>query len=133
MGGVVRLDYSYAYDVIFRCVPGLTFDMAQAGRMTPAVDKEFRAAVKWLEAKGAAGITGDCGFMMAFQPITRQVANVSCFMSSMVQCPMVSVAFDKYDKIMILTANSATLKPQKDILLSQCGFDVDDSRFVIYG
>uniref|UniRef100_A0A7S2BVB4 Uncharacterized protein n=1 Tax=Alexandrium andersonii TaxID=327968 RepID=A0A7S2BVB4_9DINO len=46
---------------------------------------------------------------------------------------MISVAFDKYDKIMILTANSATLKPQKDILLNSCGFDVDDTRFVIYG
>jgi len=51
----------------------------------------------------------------------------------MVQCPMISVAFDKYDKILILTANSATLKPQKATLLSQCGFDVDDDRFVIYG
>merc|ERR1719162_2656224 len=107
--------------------------MAQAGRMTYDVEKEFRLAVKWLEANGACGITGDCGFMMAFQPIAREVATVPCFMSSMVQCPMISVAFDKYDKILILTANSATLKPQKATLLSQCGFDVDDDRFVIIG
>merc|ERR1711865_789921 len=46
---------------------------------------------------------------------------------------MVSVAFDKYDKVLIATANSETLKPQKDCLLNACGFDVDDSRFVIYG
>merc|ERR1719492_168812 len=46
---------------------------------------------------------------------------------------MISVAFDKYDKILILTANGETLKPQKEVLLSECGFDVDDSRFVIYG
>merc|ERR1712039_952659 len=61
------------------------------------------------------------------------MGNVPVFMSAMCQCPMISVAFDKYDKILILTANSATLKPQKDTLLSQCGFDVDDDRFVIYG
>merc|ERR1719329_789660 len=144
--GVVRLDYnyppaagdidcpgSYGYDVVFRVIPGLTFEMAQSGRMTRAVTEEFKAGIKWLESKGASGITGDCGFMMAFQPIARQVATVPCFMSSMVQCPMVSVAFDKYDKILILTANGATLKPQKDTLLSQCGFDVDDSRFIIMG
>jgi len=144
--GVVRLDYnyppsagdidcpgSYDYDIIFRCVPGLTFEMAQAGKMTYTVQKEFEAAIKYLESKGVCGITGDCGFMMAFQPIARDIAKVPVFLSAMVQCPMISIAFDKYDKILILTANSATLKPQKDILLSQCGFDVDDSRFVIYG
>mmetsp|Transcript_8961 Transcript_8961/g.18371 ORF Transcript_8961/g.18371 Transcript_8961/m.18371 type:complete len:188 (+) Transcript_8961:2-565(+) len=71
--------------------------------------------------------------MMAFQPIARDIAKVPVFMSSMVQSPMISVAFDKYDQILVLTANSNTLKPQKEILLSQCGFDVDDDRFVIYG
>uniref|UniRef100_A0A7S4QVH1 Uncharacterized protein n=1 Tax=Alexandrium monilatum TaxID=311494 RepID=A0A7S4QVH1_9DINO len=144
--GVVRLDYnyppakgdidcpgSYDYEVLFRCVPGLTFEMAQVGRMTHTVQQEFVKAIKWLEARGVSGITGDCGFMMAFQPIASEVASVPVFMSSMVQSPMVSVAFDKYDKILILTANSKTLKPQKDTLLKHCGFDVDDSRFVIYG
>merc|ERR1719329_186485 len=144
--GVIRLDYnyppaagdidcpgSYGYDVLFRVVPGLTFAMAQAGKMTPAVDRQFRTAIQWLEKKGAVGITGDCGFMMAFQPIARDVATIPVFMSSMVQCPMVSVAFDKYDKIIIMTANSRTLKPQKECLLSHCGFDVDDDRFLIVG
>jgi len=144
--GVVRLDYnyppspgdidcpgSYGYDVLYRVVPGMTFDMAQSGRLSREVDKEFRRAINWLEQKGACGITGDCGFMMAFQPIARDVATVPVFMSSMIQCPMVSVAFDKYDKILILTANSASLKPQKETLLGQCGFDVDDTRFIIRG
>merc|ERR1719162_2580761 len=101
--------------------------------MTYTVQKEFESGIRWLESKGAVGITGDCGFMMAFLPLAREIAKVPVFMSSMVQCPMISVAFDKYDKILILTANSATLKPQKETLLSQCGFDVDDDRFVIYG
>jgi len=144
--GIIRLDYnyppaagdidcpgSYDYDCLYRVVPGLTFDMAQAGVMTTPVLKEFKLAVKWLESKGAVGITGDCGFMMAFQPIARQVASIPVFMSSMVQCPMISLAFDKYDKVLILTANSKTLKPQKDVLLSHCGFNVDDDRFIIIG
>jgi len=144
--GIVRLDYnyppaagdidcpaSYDYDILYRVVPGLTFEMAQSGKMTYTVQKEFETAIKWLESKGVCGITGDCGFMMAFQPIARDIAKVPVFMSSMVQCPMISVAFDKYDQILILTANSRTLAPQKDILLNQCGFDVDDERFLIYG
>jgi len=144
--GVVRLDYnyppaegdvdcpgSYDYDVLFRCVPGLTFAMAQAGKMTPEVHAEFEKAVIRLQNKGASGITGDCGFMMAFQKIAAKVADIPVFMSSMVQCPMISVAFDKYDKVLILTANSETLKPQKEVLLKERLINVDDSRFVIYG
>jgi len=73
--GIIRLDYnyppaagdidspaSYDYDILFRAVPGLTFEMAQSGKMTYAVQKEF-----------------------------------------------------------------------EDALLNHCGFDVDDTRFVIYG
>merc|ERR1712194_694577 len=119
--------------VLFKMVPGLSFEMCQAGSMPPAVEKEFENAIKWLEKRGCCAITGDCGFMMAFQPLARKTATVPCFMSSMVQCPMVSVAFDKYDKILILTANSATLKPQKDAMMNHCGFDVDETRFVIAG
>merc|ERR1719326_2273183 len=101
--------------------------------MSYQVQKEFDRAIRYLEEKGVCGITGDCGFMMAFQPLAREIATVPVFMSSMVQCPMISVAFDKYDKVLILTANSETLKPQKDTLLNACGFDVDDTRFLIRG
>ena len=33
-------------------MPGLTFAMCQAGKMTPEVEVEFVEAVKWLDAKG---------------------------------------------------------------------------------
>lgn len=101
--------------------------------MTPDVTKNFEGAITYLEKKEVSGITGDCGFMMAFQPIARKIATVPVFMSSMVQCPMISLAFDKYDKILILTANSATLLPQKGYLLTHCGFNCNDDRFVIKG
>ena len=85
--GVIRLDYnyppaegdidcpgSYDYDVLFRVVPGFTFEMAQSGLLSEDVEQEFIDAVKWLEARGVSGITGDCGFMMAFQPLASQLA-----------------------------------------------------------
>jgi hypothetical protein len=144
--GVVRLDYnyppaagdidhpaSYEYGLKYRSVPGLTFEMAQRGVMSERVEKEFKIAIKWLEEQGCNGITGDCGFMMAFQKIARDVADVPVFMSSMVQCPMISLAFDTYEKVLVLTANSKSLVPQKEALLSHCGFDVNDGRFQIQG
>merc|ERR1719230_69052 len=83
--GVIRLDYDYppapgdidhpqsfGYDVFYRVVPGLTFEMCQAGKMTPDVEKNFEEALDWLVAKGVTGITGDCGFMMYFQQLARR-------------------------------------------------------------
>merc|ERR1711939_178176 len=83
--GVIRLDYNYpaapgdidhpasfAYDVYYRCVPGLTFEMCQSGKLTADVEKEFLEAIDYLEKKGVSGITGDCGFMMYFQQLARQ-------------------------------------------------------------
>merc|ERR1719183_2771025 len=52
--GVIRLDYDYppapgdidspqsfAYDVYYRAVPGLTFSICQSGRMTDTVERNF--------------------------------------------------------------------------------------------
>merc|ERR1719183_821224 len=98
--GVVRLDYNYppaegdidspasfGYDVFYRVCPGLTFEMAQNGRFTEEVERNFAEAIKYLEARGCNAMTGDCGFMMAFQVKARQIATKPIFMSSMVQCP----------------------------------------------
>merc|ERR1712232_1177078 len=99
--------------------------MAQLGRFTEEVDRNFAEGIKYLEAKGVSAITGDCGFMMAFQVLARKIASKPVFMSSMCQCPMIACAFDPNDQILVLTANSASLKPQKEVLLTQCGFNVD--------
>merc|ERR1719230_443089 len=135
--GVVRLDYQYppaggdtdcpasfGYDVYYRVCPGLTFEIAQAGTFTEQVERNFADAIKYLEMRQVAAITGDCGFMMAFQKKARQIATKPVFMSSMCQIPVIAASFEKSDHILILTANGKSLKPQKEVLLSSCGFDV---------
>jgi len=125
--GVIRLDYdyppaegdidcpaSYGYDVIYRVIPGMTFSMAQRGKFTEEVERAFAEGIKYLEQRGASAITGDCGFMMAFQVLARKIASKPVFMSSMVQCPVMAAAYEPADHFLILTANSETLKPQKD-------------------
>merc|ERR1719387_2713323 len=144
--GVIRLDYdyppadgdidcpaSYGYDVIFRVVPGLTFAVAQRGHFGEEVERNFADGIKYLESRGVNAITGDCGFMMAFQVLARKIASKPVFMSSMCQCPAVACAFDPNDKILILTANAESLKPQKEVLMNNCGFDVNEDRFLIVG
>jgi len=98
--GVIRLDYDYpaakgdiahpgshGYPVIYRVVPGLTFEMAQTGFLTEDVEKRFVEAIHFLEAQGVCGIAGDCGFMMYFQKLARQNTKLPVFMSSLAHLP----------------------------------------------
>ena len=58
-------------------MPGLTFEMCQKGKMTEDVEKRFKQSIKWLvKEKKVNGITGDCGFMMNFQHIARQITKI---------------------------------------------------------
>jgi hypothetical protein len=142
--GVIRLDYtypevpgdidsplSYEYKVIYRVVPGLTFDMCQSGKLTPEVEGELFGAVDWLVAQEVAGITGDCGFMMYFQDMVRKRSHLPVFMSSLAQLPAVTCAYSSEEKIAILTANGETLQKMHDLIKSECHVDTDEDRYVI--
>jgi len=144
--GVIRLDYDYPpakgdidhpgsfmYPVYYRVVPGLTFEMCQAGKMTPEVEKKFGEALKFLESKGVSAITGDCGFMMYFQEKVRQMTKLPVFMSSLAHLPAVTAGYSAKEKIAILTANSVTLAPMKPLIKAECGVEIDQDRFIIVG
>jgi len=144
--GVIRLDYDYppapgdidhpgsfAYDVFYRVVPGLTFGICQSGKLTPAVEKEFVEAVAWLVGKGVSGITGDCGFMMYFQQLARRNTTIPVFMSSLAQLPAVVCGFSKYELIGVMTANGETLRPMRNLIKDECGVDPEERRFIMIG
>jgi len=144
--GVIRLDYnyppapgdidcpqSYAYDVYYRVVPGLTFTMCQNNAMTPDVEENFKKAVDYLVAKKVSGITGDCGFMMYFQKLARQQTSKPVFMSSLAQLPAVTCSFNQHELIAIFTANDVTLRPMRDLIKDECGVDPEERRYVIVG
>lgn len=144
--GVIRLDYDYppapgdidhpgsfGYDVFYRVVPGLTFQMCQSGNMTPQVTAEFNEAIKWMEAKGVHGITGDCGFMMYFQKLARRSTKKPVFMSALAQLPAVTCGYASNELIAIFTANGKSLAPMRNIIREECGVDPDERRYVIVG
>ena len=76
--GVVRLDYDYppalgdiacsesfTYNVYYRTVPGLTFEICKSGILTDKITENLQKSIQWLiEEKKVTAITGDCGFMM---------------------------------------------------------------------
>jgi len=124
---------SFGYDVLYRVVPGLTFKMCQSGKLTPAVENEFKEAIDWFEMKNVTGITGDCGFMMYLQKLARQNTHKPVFMSALAQLPAVTCAFNKDELIAILTANGKTLIPMRSLIKDECGVDPDEKRFIFVG
>ena len=145
--GVIRLDYDYPpavgdidcpksfpYDVFYKVVPGLTFEMCQSGSLTEEVQERFKESIQWLiEEKNVSGITGDCGFMMYFQEIAREITHIPIFMSALCQLPAVTFAFSSKEQIIIMTANSQTLEPMRDLIRDECGVDTQEQRYHIIG
>ena len=144
--GILRLDYNYPaspgdidhpdsfnYDVIYRVIPGLTFEMCQSGDITPIVKQNCINAVKFLNEKDVSGITGDCGFMINIQKIITEHTDKPVFMSSLIQLPTICKTFTKNEMIAVFTANSETLGPIKPKLRDMCGIGENESRLEIIG
>jgi hypothetical protein len=145
--GVMRLDYdyppapgdidhcaSYKYPVYFKVVPGLTFEMCQAGKMTDSVEKQWRKSLDYLlNERKVVGITGDCGFMMFFQDMSRNAVGrrEPVFLSSLAHLVAVRCAVGPGKKIAILTANATALLPMADLIKQECWLDLDDERLMI--
>ncbi|XP_015777049.1 PREDICTED: dimethlysulfonioproprionate lyase 7-like [Acropora digitifera] len=145
--GIIRLDYDYTpadgdidcpdsfdYDVYYKVVPGLTFEVCKEGKMTEEVENRFKESIKWLvEEKKVNAITGDCGFMINFQGIARQVTKIPVSMSSLCQLPTVTCSYAENEQIIILTANGKDLRHMKNVISVECGVDTEDLRYNIVG
>ena len=144
--GILRLDYDYpaapgdidypgtfSYKVLYRVIPGLTFEMCQSGKLTTQVINNCKEAVMFLNDNDVCGITGDCGFMVNIQDIVVKHTDKPVFLSSLIQIPSIVNTFYKNEKIAIFTANSETLLPVIDKLKNIWNLDTNDDRFVIIG
>ena len=145
--GIIRLDYDYPpargdidcpdsfpYDVFYKVVPGLTFEMCQSGTLTEEVEENFKNSIHWLvDEKKVSGITGDCGFMMYYQSLAREITHIPVFMSSLCQLPAVTCAYSSKEQIIIMTANGESLEPMRDLIKDECGVDTHEERYHIVG
>ena len=101
--------------------------------MSTDVKTRFIEAIKYLEAEGVNGYTGDCGFMMNFQQLARMNTKLPVYMSSLCQLPSVTCAYGQNEKIAIFTANGVSLAPMRDLIRDECGVDTEQERYIIVG
>lgn len=122
--GVLRVDYnyplisgdqdhdaSYGYRVKYATVKNLTFEKAQRAVLDSEIQSSFKKAVSELERQGVIAITGDCAFLMAFQPYVRSLTKLPVLLSSIIQAPMMVAANDSNAQFAVITANSTSLSP----------------------
>jgi len=89
----------------------------------------FVAAAKQLEAEGVHAITGNCGYMAAYQDVVAAAVDVPVFMSSLVQAPMLLRMLGPHRRLAVLVANGGGISPS---VLQGAGI-TDPSRLTIKG
>lgn len=144
--GILRIDYEYPpiagdvdddrsfdFGVEYEVVEGLTFEKAQAGILSAEIISSFKTAIRKLEKKNVIGLSGDCGFMMAYQKLVCEISKLPVFMSSLLQIPIIAASIEPHETIGILSANSNTLKPNMKKLMTECGVNVELDQLYVIG
>jgi aspartate/glutamate racemase len=89
----------------------------------------FVSAARQLEAEGVRAITGNCGYMAAYQDVVASAVNVPVFMSSLVQAPMILRMLGPHRRLGVLVANG---KGITDAVLQGAGLG-DPDRLLVQG
>lgn len=144
--GILRLDYNYPaalgdidhpdsfnYEVLYRPIPGLTFEVCQSGDLTKEVIQECIEGVRFLERHHVSGITGDCGFMINIQNLIKENTHLPVFMSCLIQLPSIIQTLNSKEEIAIFTANANSLNIIEIELDRLCNIPEHSHRLKIVG
>ncbi|MEM9045314.1 MAG: hypothetical protein AAGC81_11500 [Pseudomonadota bacterium] len=144
--GILRLDYDYPpalgdidhpgsfnYEVLYREIPGLTFQMCQDNTLTRQVVWNCIAAVEFLSSRNVSGITGDCGFMVNIQEIIKVHTDKPVFLSCLMQLPLIFSSINTDAEVGVFTANSESLRTIEKELARISGIEGNSHRLKIVG
>ncbi|MDR0343564.1 MAG: aspartate/glutamate racemase family protein [Nocardiopsaceae bacterium] len=89
----------------------------------------FIQAAKTLEAEGVRAITGNCGYMAAYQEAVAASVSVPVFMSSLLQAPLLTAMLGPQQRLAVLVASRDGITAA---VLQGAGVRVPD-QLVIHG
>ncbi len=112
---------TWPFPVHYALVPGATPDRVVRNRAEGLLDN-FLAAGRDLIARGADGITTNCGFLSLFQPDLADALGVPVATSSLMQVPLVQSLLPAGKRVGILTISRRTLTSEH---LERAGADPD--------
>ncbi|HMM06099.1 MAG TPA: hypothetical protein PKD52_05450 [Clostridiales bacterium] len=121
---------SFKYPVHYRIVKAASVDAVVKPGASDAVLEESILAAKELENQGCRAIIGGCGYYANYLPQIRKEVTIPCFMSSLMQLPVILNSLPSDRKVVVICADGSVL-PKADAL-KNCGVS-DQSRLVIGG
>mmetsp|Transcript_2482 Transcript_2482/g.4281 ORF Transcript_2482/g.4281 Transcript_2482/m.4281 type:complete len:572 (-) Transcript_2482:73-1788(-) len=123
---------SFAYDVSFKEVAGLTKEMCLSGSITDDVKSKVQEAIGQLvDQNGAKSIAGDSSAMVHLQSLVRQHSSVPVAMSPLTQLPAILCSFSKSEKVAILSDASGDFSKAVAAMKESYGSAFDDNRLVV--
>jgi hypothetical protein len=126
--GDVQNAASYTFPVQYALVPGADVDSV-LHRRDPALIPAFVKAAQELERQGVKAITGNCGYMIAFQKDVAAAVSVPVLMSSPLQTPLLLSLLGPARKLGVLVANG---KGVDETMVAQTGIRPEDRERVVF-
>jgi hypothetical protein len=128
--GDVQNAASFPFPVQYALVPGADVQSV-LHRRDPAVTPAFVQAAKELEAQGVRAITGNCGYMLAYQGEVAAAVSIPVLMSSLLQVPLLLSMLGRQHQLGVLVANGGRVD---EAMIAQTGLRPQDrSRVVVRG
>ncbi|GAJ00417.1 unnamed protein product, partial [marine sediment metagenome] len=121
---------TFSFPVHYKLIEGGFSDKILSPEPVLALSEQTIAAGKELEQQGCRAIVGACGYFANYQPEVAAALNVPCFLSSLMQIPMISRSLKPGQKVGIICADGDALAPAP--ALENCGVN-DRSTVVIAG
>ena len=122
---------TFNFPVLYQLMEGVaTPEMVVSTKPHPQVLEWAINAGKKLEAQGCRAIVGNCGYFANYLPEVAAALDVPCFLSSLMQVPVILRSLKPNQKVGIICASGQALSSAP--ALKNCGVD-DPSRVVIAG
>lgn len=130
VSGNVANATTFSFPVHYKLIEGGFSDKILSPEPVLALSEQTIAAGRELEQQGCRAIVGACGYFANYQPEVAAALNVPCFLSSLMQIPMISRSLKPGQKVGIICADGDALAPAP--ALENCGVN-DRSTVVIAG
>ena len=128
--GSVENASTFGFPIHFKAIPSASIERVVSPKLDSGVLQDLIDTAKEMEQQGCRAIIGGCGYFGNYQPQVAAAVNVPCFLSSILQVPMILRSLKPTQKVGIVCANSGVLSSAPG--LKNCGVD-DLSTIVIAG
>jgi len=121
---------TFDFPVYYKRLEGGTIEKVLSTKPDPAFLEETIEAGKELEEQGCRAIIGSCGYFANYLPEVTAALSVPCFLSSLMQIPIISRALKPSQKVGVICGKKRALLSGP--ALENCGVN-DLSTIVIAG